>query len=392
MKWLALVIILFLAVALFGVCSSGDLTFREVKHIVLEWSLALFIALYFLKNKCLKLFLAWVLIRAAIGRFEMANSAFATVYINNVNFTLHTVFVCLIFYQVLADRLKSQVVRYVLNGVCILILLQALDMILQYFGVMMWIVPLKQEGLKYIFRNSFIQIIPMEQVKFVSGFLSHPNMAASLLALGIPAFFRPKWYWGIPVVCLALFFSHSLGGIIPAALALVVFVCWKAGKHRYWIIPTLISLCSVYIWKFDSLQNIMAGTGRVGVWKEIFTNVIPKHPIIGWGIGQYKIVFTTLHEALIGGAYIKERMVQAHNEFIQLWVDTGIIGVGIAISFLVSLVVRGFKEKTDMAKIALIGLMVTVLNSGVNFLFHTTPGIIGLLWFAILGKKGVNYE
>jgi len=397
MKIFAVVTVIVLAVALFGVIPGGELDFREVKHIVLEWSLALFIALYFLKNKCLKLFLAWALIRTALGSLEMVNPKLITAYIQNVNFSLHTIFVCLIFYQVVADRLNRHTIKWILNGLCIIVLLQCLMMFLQRLGIWFYIIPATNIdplmtdrflhfGAEATYVSNWVQIFPMDQVRKVSGFLSHFNMAASLLALGLPAFFRPKWYWGIPLVCLALFFSHSLGGIIPATLALVALVCWKAGKHRYWIIPAVVSLCIAYVYKFDSFQNLLVGTGRIGTWNELITKIIPKRPIIGWGIGQYKLVFTSIHEAISGTGYIRNRMVQAHNDWIQLFIDTGFIGFSLAVGFIISLIVKGFRAGTNIAKIALIGLMATVLNSNVNFLFQTTPGIIGLLWFAILGK------
>jgi len=80
--------------------------------------------------------------------------------------------------------------------------------------------------------------------------------------------------------------------------------------------------------------------------------------------------------------------LQYFNEFLQVWVEQGIIGFGIVAGFIMSLLFKFKKARTWISKIAVMGLVVVMINSGVNFLMHTTVGVLFFVYLGILEKEG----
>lgn len=65
--------------------------------------------------------------------------------------------------------------------------------------------------------------------------------------------------------------------------------------------------------------------------------IIKDHPIFGAGLGAYQYVYTRYDQS--SGLY---RTEQSHNDYLQILVDTGILGGIAAAAFLVILFIRGF--------------------------------------------------
>ena len=81
----------------------------------------------------------------------------------------------------------------------------------------------------------------------------------------------------------------------------------------------------------SSAQQASFFSSRGWVWRDTFA-MIKANPILGVGLGAYETAFS---------AYTKSdgslRVPQAHNDYLQVVADCGIIGGGIALWFLVSL-------------------------------------------------------
>ena len=103
---------------------------------------------------------------------------------------------------------------------------------------------------------------------------------------------------------------------------------------------------------------------------------------IGNGLGQWKLLFPEIqriYEVCYGTRYL-----QAHNEYLQVLVEHGWIGLCIILGFLAEAMYRSLKMK-DIVLIC--GLIVTILNCGVNFLLHTNGAILFLIYLAVLEKE-----
>ena len=133
---------------------------------------------------------------------------------------------------------------------------------------------------------------------------------------------------------------------------------------------------------------------RIAIWKFSIL-MIKDHPLLGSGIGTYK--YNTLkyqaeffEQGENRSLYPHGFADKAHNEYLQLWAEMGIIGLGIFIWLMVCYFNYGIKIlnkiKNHYKQAILIGLMgsiVAVLVDGIfGFPLHLAATIV-LFWIAI---------
>ena len=338
-----------------------------------------FIGLVFIKNWWLKLFLLWTAIRTAMFCVTTSYT------------TLLIIFVFLMAYQVILDRIKPIDYRLVLNTICVVIILQTFWMTLNYFGIWFLTMPVGTNA------NIIPRLlhIDLSVGKYPAvGMLTHYNMASAMLVLSLPAFFRRRWRWFIPLILWGLWISQSAGGVIPAIVISVLFSFFYFKKHRRKIV--LLSIMSILAFivaysQVRQLRLILDASGRYQMWGKMVKHLALNKPFIGIGIGQFKEVFPLFCAFIDNNLTPKHPFSHAHNEYIQLWIEYGAIGFALIMGFIVSL----FRKipRTYISLLAALGIIAGLLNSGVNFLFHTTGVFLLLLWVVILQKeKEMNYE
>ena len=333
-----------------------------------------FISIVYVKNIWLKLFIVWTIIRTGMNYNSVSHA------------TLMYIFLYILLLQTAVDKLKKDYLPMILNSICFIALLQTTMVILNYYGVWFLILPKGAEGNVL---PSILEMRPGSGHYITTGFLSNINMSGAFLALCLPAFFRKRWLWFIPLIFVGVYLSHSLGGIVPAWFALGAFILWKVYGTNKTVFFALIGMALTYIFYLifkenSPLYNII----RYKVWGEIWEHIVPKKPIVGWGVGSFKQFFPVIHKFMIKSPYAIERWTSAHNEYLQLLVEQGVIGLGLILGYLITL----FRKIpiSIIAPIATIALLTGLLNSGVNFLFHTTGGILFLAWVIILEKEKQN--
>ena len=364
----SLIISLFLIISVVGIFPTTSVSLRFNHQLLAIWTVMVLFALFFIKSIWLKGFLVWMVVRTAIA--FIGKNFGGDFYI-----TLNTIFIFLIFYQLLMNEAEP---LHLLNAICIITLLHLLWMAMQYFGLWVFVVP--KGGLSVSSNQIFlkewpIHILITQGKHTITGLMGNPNITSALLALGLPAFFRRGWFWFIPLIWIGLVIAHSLGGTIPAMLAMLWLAWNKSGKYKYWIFPACLLLFMGYIVKTEVIKNI--GSSRFPMWWAVTRDLIPKHWIIGWVVGEFEVRF------------MGQRWNEFHNEYLELWFEQGIIALGLIMGFIISTVVGFWRtvNKSWISRIALIGVATVLLNSGVNFLFHVTPGIVGIVWFVILRKS-----
>jgi len=133
---------------------------------------------------------------------------------------------------------------------------------------------------------------------------------------------------------------------------------------------------------------------RIATWK--FTVLMIKdHPLLGSGIGTYKYNTLRYQAEFFGqgenrSLYPHGFADKAHNEYLQLWAEMGIVGLGIFIWLIISYFSYGLKmlrkikdEYRQGIVIGLMGAVVAVLVDGIfGFPLHL-PATVMLFWLAI---------
>ena len=273
-----------LVIGVLGFYPHGVLSLRFGKQLVSEWVLISLVALFFIKNPWVKLFLLWSIIQAT------------PIYSKWIHFSINTLFLHLVVYQWLSNSLNPKRIERLLDAICVVGIIQTIFMMFQANGL-------------YFMTKPFCRYMGAHY-----GMMSHHNSASALLALCLPAFFRHKWNLLIPFIWIGLFLSKSIGGIAPAFVITYVYV-WIVWKSSRLHLIFLLFLLVVFLLSPYNTNPAFSSSGRFTNWIEIFRRMISAKWLFGWGLGNFKIVWPQLFPVE------RETFLQAHNEYIQVWAE-----------------------------------------------------------------------
>jgi O-antigen ligase len=134
-------------------------------------------------------------------------------------------------------------------------------------------------------------------------------------------------------------------------------------------------------------------TGRAHFWA-VTADIIKHHPIVGAGVGAYGVLYSQYDSR--DGQY---RLEQAHNDYLQVLADGGIIGAILGLVFIVVLFRMGFarRETHDdfrrgVSTGALAGCFAVLVHSFFDFTLHTTSNTLLFLVLAALATMDSRIE
>ena len=151
-----------------------------------------------------------------------------------------------------------------------------------------------------------------------------------------PPWARVSMVLGALVMLVSICISQSRGGIIAAGCQLVVVGIMLARdrnfRHSLLLLASVLLGTAVLIWifrapnlsgriasLFDPLSVNVLGFRRMVFWDS--TRMIVSRPLLGWGLGTFSLVFPafkTFRATVLVNA--------AHNDYLQLMVETGSAG------------------------------------------------------------------
>lgn len=134
-------------------------------------------------------------------------------------------------------------------------------------------------------------------------------------------------------------------------------------------------------------------TGRAHFWS-VTVDIIKNHPFIGTGLGAFGVVYTGYDSR--NGMY---RLEQAHNDYLQVLSDGGIVGALLGLLFVVGLFRMAFarRESRDdfrrgVATGALAGCFAVLIHSFFDFTLHTPANALLFLVLAALATMNGRVE
>ncbi len=134
-------------------------------------------------------------------------------------------------------------------------------------------------------------------------------------------------------------------------------------------------------------------TGRAHFWS-VTVDIIKTHHLIGTGLGAFAVVYTGYDSR--NGLY---RLEQAHNDYLQVLSDGGIVGAAIALFFVINLFRMGFtrRESSDdfrrgVATGALAGCFAVLVHSFFDFTLHTTANALLFLVLSAMATMNGRVE
>ena len=150
-----------------------------------------------------------------------------------------------------------------------------------------------------------------------------------------------------------------------------------------WIFICLIPL-TIWYFFFHNVYNSFPQI-RWPIWKHTLKLSLA-HPFMGWGLGSYKIIFPVLLNPICK-AISKEQglFYNAHNFWLQLFFETGLIGVSVISGFMVILLWKCLKNGRMILAFVLINYSLTVHFPDRQF--HTV--FLLIIFIAYIGRRYV---
>lgn len=197
------------------------------------------------------------------------------------------------------------------------------------------------------------------QFERIQGIMGNANLLAFTAVLGMLLFLielivtdRSKW---LPALSLALaismaFLAKSAG--MTVAMGLIAFAALvailsegrpKPTRHKIYRIAGLvlgIAILAGIVFRdlvFDLLDRSPDATGRFSIWEKVW-GLITEKPLEGWGWIGYWIPGVEPFEGLVEINGVP--MYQAHNAYLDIWMQLGILGLGLMIWLMIAVFAR----------------------------------------------------
>jgi O-antigen ligase len=205
-----------------------------------------------------------------------------------------------------------------------------------------------------------------------------------------------------------IFLSGSRGGMLTFVIEMLFFLALTVGKGRS---PRLalgsIALCVLILSLLIFLDKgkVLGRLGDLspGIRLDIVKDslrMFSKRPVGGWGLGTFPTVYPSYRSF-----YTNQFVNEAHNDYVQLLVETGLLGFALMLWFLARLYQHGlptsrrweFQWDAAVSLAALLGCTGILLHSLVDFnlqipanaaLFYSLCGLAASTPSAQLSKNG----
>jgi O-antigen ligase len=259
-------------------------------------------------------------------------------------------------------------------------------------------------------------------MRTMAGFFSNRNHLATLCLVALPfaaalitssvrrgePFRRPRFWLGlvfVPMGLIGLAAIQSRAGIVLAlpVLAATLLGAWIAdGRRRpnrtVTIVAAVVGLLVVVIAaiaappiiaRFSEAGSYDARLLAWGIVSEAARTYLP----LGSGIGSFDAIYRSVEPlATLDPLFFNH----AHNEFLEMWLETGWPGAGLFIAFLIWFGRRSVQawrapanDSRDLQRAASIAVLAMVLHSGVDYPLRTeTMAVLFALCCAILEFAG----
>lgn len=261
--------------------------------------------------------------------------------------------------------------------------------------------------------------------------IGQKNWISNYLAMIFPVVFsyflleqskknRILYFFLLSILYATLMICQSRGIWISISLTLIfaIYIIIKFNllkifqENKKWLILLLVTfLIITIIYSTDNLLNKSAITvpqralstfdekdpsinTRLLIWKTTL-EMIKDNPLLGAGIGTFKMNYLNYQAEYLreNPGYIKYsgKAGEAHNEYLQMWAELGIIGLGLFILifyFFYKTIFNFFKSSKNIKDKAITLGLVTGITSFLIHSLFTFPlhvPALGITFFALLG-------
>lgn len=223
----------------------------------------------------------------------------------------------------------------------------------------------------------------------------NPCSAGVMLALGLPAFLRPRRWPGLIACAWGIWAAGSTTGAAAACAALLAWAIAERSIPRLALVSAaglLGAASALWLTVVDPLAGILACTRWVA-WQRA-AEIVLANPL-GLGLGSFKDLFPQITAGVPGlgelsvenGAIVmRQAFTQAHNEYVQLGFELGLPTLALACAWVLSIGIRTLISATSpRAAAGMTAIAVGCLGWG---LFHIAPlALVACAWIGLYEKS-----
>jgi O-antigen ligase len=145
----------------------------------------------------------------------------------------------------------------------------------------------------------------------------------------------------VVVMAIGLAATQSRGGLLTLVATMLVALVLLRGRRLMVIGLVLLSVGGATVFfvsnpaawqRIHSVRDQGSGSGRTDIWR-VAWRMAQDHPIGGVGLAQFPIISPQYTrepgQSLQFVGLIVEQHIVVHNVYLQLWAETGIIGLGL---------------------------------------------------------------
>lgn len=288
-----------------------------------------------------------------------------------ISLTCYMVLIAVAYIYACCLHMKS--FEFVISGVQLVFLLTFMILMLQFLG--------------YDKLLNFAR----DEATFL-GTIGNKMMTGSFLLSLSPFLIIANIWYLIPVLCLALFLK-SYGTVLILGLTISIYIFIKFKKIRIMAVALVIA---AFIICAPRVKAHLTGGGRITCWKKT-VELMLKRPLFGYGIGTYKVLFPVLGADYRYGKTMEWEYYgtkgnlhcwrQAHNAFLQIGFEAGLVVLSVIIMYLAFLLYHLFiTKRIDLVT----GIIVTILNMSIFFPTRMIQSVLLIVLFLAICEKEVK--
>ena len=183
-------------------------------------------------------------------------------------------------------------------------------------------------------------------------------------------------YW---VCFIALLFTRCSTGIIGFIFGGLFWLYFKNKRLAIIITITLLLIClgmiasGKFAYYFNEPHRFKIWAKTLQIWKGA--------PLTGWGLGSYRQLFQQLAPEFSSSGH----WAQAHNEYIQILFETGIIGFGLFMALIFTTILKFIRNRVGI--IPFTSLLIFGLVALTGFPLHTAHGVLVIMALVLYERQ-----
>ena len=340
----------------------GDI--EQQKFVMLKFALMWIIGMVLLTNNWAKAWFSWVIICLFCHYNAYALER------------THYILFFLVLFHVLKDRLNPKGITIIYNTIAVVVLLNVAWMIYQANG-----------GEFLYFPKAGYEGTPI-------GVYGNTNNSGALIALGLPVFFRKKWWIALAPCLYGLYLSNAFVSIFASLAGICIYIALTSS----WKAQTAIILVSAiviigYGYFVENRSHFKDGNLRIPYWTKIY-NEVSKKPVKGHGVAMFRHIFSQIDMITYGTGSPPNKcdkpvtFHKAHNDYLEMVFNQGYIGLLLFIGFVFSNIIPFAKGiKTHHAIVAFTAVVIAMVVSFGHYTTHSTLIVLPLIYLSILTNQ-----